>query len=297
MIIDHAGPITGRITLLGRRESCVYLLDHGEEYTMLGGGMSYIIPDVLRQLKSFRIDEKKIRRIIMLHSHFDHVGIVPFLKDRLPDLKVCASEKGKIQLSRPEIIDSIIGLNRFMIQKEGVEVPDDPVLSFKGLTVDEVLGEGRKIDIGDRTLEVLETPGHSSCSLSVYVPEEKALFASDSLGIPFMDKVFTSANSNFDRYEEGLERLAGYDIEILAVEHYGALTGDDARTFIGRSRESASITRKIIEDTFRKHRDEKKTAEEVTDLFLNEGSGYFLPREVVQLVVGQMTRFIAKSMS
>jgi len=296
MIIETAAPVTGRITLLGRRESCIYLLNHGNEYTLLGGGMTYIIPDVLRQLETFAVDESRITRIIILHTHFDHVGIVPYMKNRLPGLKICASERGKAQLSRLEVIDSITGLNRFMLQKEGDSFENLSALSFDGITVDEVLRDGRKIAIGDRTLEILETPGHSSCSLSVYVPEEKALFASDSLGIPFMDKVFTSANSNFDRYEEGLERLAGYDIEVLLAEHYGALTGEEARTFIARSKESALITRRIIEDAFRKHRDEAKTAEEVTALFLNEGSGYFLPREVVQLVVGQMTRFIAKSM-
>jgi glyoxylase-like metal-dependent hydrolase (beta-lactamase superfamily II) len=297
MIIDRAAPVTGRITLLGRRESCIYLLNHGDEYTILGGGMTYIIPDVLRQLETFSIDESSIRRIIVLHTHFDHMGIVPYLKKRLPGLKICASEHGKAQLSRPEVIESIIGFNRFLLQQKGAGAPDDlSCLSFDGITVDEVFTDGQKISIGDRTLEIMETPGHSSCSLSVYIPEEKALFASDSLGIPFRDKVFTSANSNFDKYEEGLERMEGYDIEVFLAEHYGALVGEEARTFIARSRESARITRKTIEDAYRKHRDVARTAQEVTALFFNGGSGYFLPREVVQMVVGQMVRFIARGM-
>jgi glyoxylase-like metal-dependent hydrolase (beta-lactamase superfamily II) len=297
MVIDRPSRVTGRILLLGRQESCVYLLDGGGEYALLGGGMTYTIPDVVRQLESFRIDETRISRMIILHSHFDHVGMIPYLKKRWPQAAVCASERGRTQLLRPEIVNSIIGFNRLMLQQAGINTPEEDLgLPFDHLPVDEVLTDGERITCGEVTMEVIETPGHSSCSLTVYVPEEKALFSSDSLGIPYMDTVFTSANSNFDEYQKSLEKLAGYDIAALLAEHYGALTGEDARTFISRSMESARITRKIIRDTYEKTRDETRTVEEVTSLFLEEGSGYFLPREVVELVVGQMTRFLAKSM-
>lgn len=76
--------------LLGRRESCVYLIDGGSEYVLLGGGMSYIIPDILKQMNLFGIEEKMITRIITHHAHLDHVGIVPFFKKRWPRIKVLA---------------------------------------------------------------------------------------------------------------------------------------------------------------------------------------------------------------
>ena len=61
MIIDQPGKVTDRILLLGRRESCVYLLKGRNEYALLGGGMVSIVPDVLEQLDAFNIDENKIR--------------------------------------------------------------------------------------------------------------------------------------------------------------------------------------------------------------------------------------------
>jgi len=72
MIIEHPGKVTERIVLLGQKESCVYLLDGKEEYAIVGGGMVHIVPDVIEQLGASGIDEEKIKRIIILHSHFDH---------------------------------------------------------------------------------------------------------------------------------------------------------------------------------------------------------------------------------
>ena len=93
MIIDKPGKVTDRIFLLGRKESCVYILKGKEEYALLGGGTAYIVPEVVEQLKEFAIAEHKIKRIVILHSHFDHCGIVPFFKKRWPWAKVTASSR------------------------------------------------------------------------------------------------------------------------------------------------------------------------------------------------------------
>jgi glyoxylase-like metal-dependent hydrolase (beta-lactamase superfamily II) len=298
MIIDHPGAVSGRITLLGRRESCVYLLDGGSECAVIGGGMSYIIPDILDQLGDLRIRESSIRRIIICHTHFDHVGIVPFFRKRLPQAAVCASERGRAMLSRPDVTGSILDLNRFLLERERPGAQEEDFgLPFEIIPVDEVLQDGQRIAVGRVSLEVLEVPGHSSCSIAVYCPQEKALFASDAGGIPFDGKVFCAANSNFDQYQASLERMSRCETDIHCAEHYGALSGEDARGFMARSMESARTTRRLIEDTYRKTRDVNRTAQEVTDFFVEESSGYFLPREVMEMVVGQMTRYLVKTLN
>ena len=49
--------------------------------------------------------------------------------------------------------------------------------------------EGDTIHLGGWAIGILETPGHSSCSLTAYVPEIKALFPSDGGGIPFGSEI------------------------------------------------------------------------------------------------------------
>lgn len=295
MRIEKPGKVTDRITLLGRNESCVYLVDGGEECAILGGGLTYIIPDVLTQLEDAAVDVEKIKYIVVHHAHFDHVGIVPFFKKRWPWIKVAASSRGKELLLREDVVETIVSLNRMLLPQ------NDPLLAYlnesldiKTIEVEEVISEGDVLRCGDLELEVIDVPGHSSCSIAVYIPQENALSASDAGGIPYGSNVFAAANSNFDKYQESLEKMARYDTDVHLAEHYGALTGDEARGFMKRSIEDAAKMRALLEEIYDRTRDKEKTINELVDIFSREASGYFLPREVVVMVIGQMIRFIAK---
>ncbi len=295
MRIDQPGWVTDRILLLGRKESCVYLLKGDEEYVLLGGGMVHIVPDLLNQMNEFGISEDKIKKIFILHSHFDHCGIVPFFKKRWPWATVTASEKAKSLLSTPKVIESIAYLNNKLIGKYGRgKEAEELGLTFEGIAVEETAKEGDVIACGDRSINILEVPGHSTCSIAAYVPEEKALFASDAGGIPKGDKIFTAANSNFDLYQQNLQRMAELEIEVYFAEHQGAMTGKDAREYLSKSMISAAETRQLIENSYKNTRDEKKSTEEMTELLLKKYSVDFIPRDIFKIVVGQMVHYIAK---
>ena len=298
MIFDAPGKITDRIWLVGRRESCAYIVGAEDEYALLGGAMAYVAPDVLEQLADFSIDETKIRRIVILHSHFDHCGMVPFLKRRWPWAVVTASARSKDLLQKPNVIESIAALNQAMTAPS---VPTDRVavsdLRFDGIDVEAVVGDGDVLGCSDLDLEILEVPGHSSCSIAVYIPEEKALFASDAGGIPLGDKIFTAANSNFDLYQASLAKMATRDVAIHLAEHYGARSGEEGRHFLEKAMAAAVETRSSLEKTYAETGDETRTAAIVTDWMMDEAPVGFLPREVVAIIASQMVHYIAKTMS
>lgn len=295
MIIDQPGNVTDKIVLLGRRESCVYLLKGQNEYALLGGGMVSIVPDVLAQIKSSKIDENKIRRMIVLHSHFDHCGIIPFFKKRWPWAVVTASARAKELLTSPKIIRSIAFLNEMLLKRDGLEkIAGKLGLDFSGITVEAVVSGGDRLRCDELSLEIIDVPGHSSCSVAVYVKEQKALFASDAGGIPAGDWIFTAANSNFDQYQESLRKMAGYAVEIYLAEHFGALTGSDGRDFLRRSMDSAAQTRALLEDSYNRTGNVEQSSAEITDLLMKKIPGELLPKEIISLVVGQMFSFIAK---
>ncbi len=297
MIIQEPGRVTERITLLGRKESCIYLLDGGSEYAMLGGGMTYVIPDVLSQLANLGIDARKISRIIILHAHIDHVGIVSFFKRRWPWLTITASQRARENLLKPKMAKAIIDFNTLLLsQAHMAERASEFGLDLENIEVDEVVKEGDIIACGDRTLEVIETPGHSSCSIAVYIREEKALMASDAGGVPFGDQIFTAANSNFDQYQTSLEKMARYPALVHMAEHYGAFTNEDARQFLPRSIASAKTTRTLIEESLKRTGDVDQTVAEIAQMLAQEAKGYFLPMEVMTMVLGQMTRYLAKNL-
>ena len=298
MVFETPGKITDRIWLVGRRESCAYIVGGKDDYALLGGAMAYVAPDVLDQLKRFGIDETKIRRIVILHSHFDHCGMVPFFKRRWPWAVVTASARSRELLQKPKVVANIAALNQALIASSGLtgDAGEDD-LRFDGIDVEAVVRDGETLPCSDLSLEIMEVPGHSSCSIAVYIPEEKALFASDAGGVPFGDKIFTAANSNFDLYQASLAKMAARDVAIHLAEHYGARSGEEGRRFLQDALAAAAETRQILEATYAETGDEARTAAIITDRIMAEAPVDFLPREVVTLVAGQMVHYIAKTMS
>jgi glyoxylase-like metal-dependent hydrolase (beta-lactamase superfamily II) len=298
MVFDSPGQITDRIWLVGRRESCAYIVGGGDEFALLGGAMAYVVPDLLDQVQRFALDESKIRRIVILHSHFDHCGMVPFLKRRWPWATVTGSQRSKELLQKPRVVDSIASLNQaLVVQKDMLGMAKELDLSFSGIDVEAVVGEGDVLTCSDLSLEIMDVPGHSSCSIAVYVPQEKALFASDAAGVPFGDKVFTAANANFDLYQQSLARMAAKSVEIHLAEHYGARSGEQARRFLQDALVDAAATRSAIEATYAETGDVARTTAIVTDHIMTTAPQDFLPREVVSIVAGQMVRYIAQTLA
>ncbi len=296
MVIQTPGKVTERITLLGRRESNVYYLDGGTEAALLGGGMVYIAPDVMNQIREMGLDTQKIRRILILHSHFDHCGIVPFLQKQWPGVSVAASEAARAMLAKPKVVEAIHGMNRAALERQNLleKAGEMGFADFPGIAVNEVLKEGQTVACGDRTIEILEVPGHSSCSIAAYVPEEKAMFASDAGGIALGADVFTAANSDFDKYQQSLEKMAAYDVEVCLSEHYGARTGQDGRNFLPRSREAAAEFRQMMEQSLARTNDPDQTAAEITENIISRSPPEFLPKEIVSMIIRQMAGYLDK---
>jgi len=295
MIIDQPGHVTDRIILLGRRESCIYLLDGGNEYAILGGGFAYIAEDVMDQLERFEIDPKKIKRLFILHSHFDHCGIVPWLKSKWPWAGITASERARVMLSRPKVIENIKSLNRMMMEERKQE--DDTVLQFLDtfhIDIETVVEDNAVLTCGDRSMVAITVPGHSSCSIAVYVPEEKAMFSSDAAGIPFGKGILTAANSNYDLYMKSLEKIFGYDIKVILAEHYGARTHEDCQKFIRGSVASAVDTRELLEESWARTKDVQKSAQEITQKMMAWAPDDSFSGAVISLVVDQMMNYISR---
>lgn len=298
MIIDQPGKVTETVTMLGRQESCVYLVDGGDECAVLGGGLAGIIPDMETQLQAMSMEPERIKTLVIQHTHFDHCGAVPYFKKKWPWVEIVASERGRTLLSTPKVTANI---EKFNVQhlKETLPQSDPEEMCIKGFAIDveRVVAEGDVISCGHKNLEVLETPGHSTCSISLYMPEERVVFASDAVGIAMGEKILTAANSDFDQYLDSLDRIIALNPEAILSEHLGGRKGVDCRKFMPQCRQAALEMRAAVMESFKRTGDIKKSSDEIAAIVMEGAPKGFLPLWVVKLVVGSMVYQASRSVS
>jgi glyoxylase-like metal-dependent hydrolase (beta-lactamase superfamily II) len=294
MRIRKPGRVRDQIWFLGREESGIYLLEGRDGSMIISGGMSYIVPDVLRQFEEFGIDEERITKLLILHSHFDHVGIVPFFKRRHPEMEVHASTRAWEILQMPKAIATINEFSLTVAKRTGKQsVYSTHDLEWREDVTGNTVGEGHQIDLGGLKVWVLEIPGHSSCTIAAYVPELKTLFPTDGGGIPFDETIVISGNSNYTKYQEGLERMKDLEVEYYCADHYGYIIGEEARHFTSKTIEMAKQKRVQMEEVYCSTRDVDQAAKQLVSSFYHENPYYFLSPEIFLDVYRQMVRHIA----
>jgi glyoxylase-like metal-dependent hydrolase (beta-lactamase superfamily II) len=225
------------------------------------------------------------------------VGIVPFFKRRHPEIEVYASERSWeiLQMDKATLTINEFGRNvaRRMAKEDIYSTYD---LDWRNDVSGHTVRDGDRVDLGGLEVSILEIPGHSSCCIAAYVPELKALFPTDGGGIPFDDTIVSSGNSNYTKYQESLERLKELEVDYYCADHYGYITGAEAREFISKSIESAKENRVRMEEVYRSTRDIDVAAQELTSSFYQEHPDYFLSPEIFLDVHRQMVRHVATVM-
>lgn len=88
-----------------------------------------------------------LTHILVTHHHKDHIGGVDEVRARFPDIKVVGPARDRARVPGADLY----------------------------------VGEGDEIAIGSLRGKVLETPGHTSGHIVYFFPDEKLLFAGDTL--------------------------------------------------------------------------------------------------------------------
>ncbi len=217
--------------------SCLYLVK-GRDYALLGGGVSWEIARLEAQLDRFGIDRSRLRYLVISHIHHDHCGAVAYLLRRYPHLTSVASPYAAHLLQKDKTLGIINKLNRAALNRLNLPHHYDGVsLDFKPIAVSHEVHDDDRLELGcDSSLQFFLTPGHSRCSLTTYVSEQKALFPADALPVPQHqgEKLIVTANHDFDDYINSLSKLRRLPIKWVGYEHDGILTGTAVKTIIAR---------------------------------------------------------------
>jgi len=104
-----------------------------------------------------------LKQIVITHAHIDHVG---------------GAMKLKAATGAPILMNQNDQALLKMLDMQAAWVGMRPPCAVQ---VDESVGDGRVLQIGPITSNVILTPGHTEGSICVYFPTEKKLIAGDTL--------------------------------------------------------------------------------------------------------------------
>ncbi|MBI4294697.1 MAG: MBL fold metallo-hydrolase [Chloroflexi bacterium] len=231
--IEHSG---------GHASRCSVYLIAGETGLLFDTGPSSQVPGILEALRSIDYNPERIAYIVASHLHADHAGGAGFLAQQLPQARVVAHEQGAHHLAEPSrlIAGSRQAYGEIFDTEFGPIVPvaREQLMVVKG---------GERLDLGDRAVELLYTPGHSLNSLCLYDPASRGLFCGDSVGNHLGGKVIIpqAFPTQFDLETalETIDRLESLGPNILCPAHFGPVR--DVALMFRTARESLLTWRDV----------------------------------------------------
>jgi glyoxylase-like metal-dependent hydrolase (beta-lactamase superfamily II) len=201
-----------------------YLLDDGEELTLIDTLFDNDAGRVLAAIKEIGREVSDLKNIIATHAHRSHIGGVAALR-KLSGGKVWSHEweadiiAGERQAQRVSLVPKR-PLRVYYIQV-GLAIGVDGHVPCE---VDGFLREGDRIG----PLQVIHMPGHSPGHTGFYWKKRSAVFAGDALATwPYLSLGWDGLTTNIKQHRRSLHKLDDLHADIICVGHGEAAEGDN----------------------------------------------------------------------
>ena len=263
MILEQTGKICDGLYGTGYHFIPAFLLTSPTP-VLFDAGVAAMGPRYLNDIETILGSTDALHYLLLTHSHYDHCGAVPFLKKKIPALRIGAHSHAADVLQKPSAVQLMRALNDNFAHVFSDVIGTD-YIPFDPVVVDVILKEGDEPDLGGGwSVRVLETPGHTRDSLSYYIPRIKALIAGEAGGVFHNGCIQPEFSSSYSDYVTSLEKMAALDVEVLALAHQRILTGEDAGAYLKDSLSATVFFKTRIEEYLdRFNGDREKTVEAI----------------------------------
>ncbi|MFB6172900.1 MAG: MBL fold metallo-hydrolase [Haloarculaceae archaeon] len=206
--------------LFGERGALsTYVVDAERPAVLDAGGMN-TVDRILAALDALDVARTELAFVLVTHVHLDHAGGAGRLAEVCPNAEVVVHERGSEYLTDREKLDHLMAS---VSRAAGTENPYGEPTLLSPDRVRTVTG-GETLDLGDRTLDVYDAPGHAPHHYVCFDESDGTLYAADAVGEYYRDRAIPSTPPpSFDLAAnlETVERLRPLDPDRILYGHFG----------------------------------------------------------------------------
>jgi len=174
----------------------------------------------LSSIEGLGFDLQEIKRVLMSHTHLDHIGCLPEILETVPDAELWVHEAEGLPLEQGDE-RVVYGMEMFRSMCQAQYGIPDGEFRFK---VHRKLHDGDVLDLGGASWQVIHIPGHSPGSIAIYDATRRILIPGDTVYADYAIGRFDLHGASGEQLRDSLARLAELDVDVLLPGHNRIMT-------------------------------------------------------------------------
>jgi len=210
--------------------AAAWIVKGGASAAVIETGTARSVPHLLSALAAQGIAPGAVSHVIVTHVHLDHAAGAGALLAHLPAARLVVHPRGARHMIDPSKL--LAGAAEVYGGMEAIRSLYGDVLPAPAARVIEA-PEGTVVDLGGRTLRMLDTPGHAKHHFVVLDVATMGFFTGDSFGLsyretdsakgPFFFPTTTPVQFEPGALHATIDRMIGERPERVYLTHYGCV--------------------------------------------------------------------------
>ncbi len=185
----------------------VYLVHSQGEWMLIDIGFEETAEEIIELIRQMDFSLAKCKYLVATHADVDHIQGLKRAKELLPQAVVVGHPDCKAIL---DANDRILAYAEISAQGISIDLPP--------IEIEQLVNDGDKLQLGELTLEVWNTPGHTPSQLAFKL--DRLLFSGDNI---YRDgcvgNIDAHHGSDIPDFIKSLERIRATDVDWLLPSH------------------------------------------------------------------------------
>jgi uncharacterized membrane protein YkvI/glyoxylase-like metal-dependent hydrolase (beta-lactamase superfamily II) len=271
------------------------LLVLGSDKTaLIDCGMGYCADEMIINInKILDAEKRKLDMVFLSHTHYDHIGGLPYVLNQWPEVIVYGAEYCKQVFASNGAKAKMVELGKVALRKYKNQENDDILID--GLRINQSLMDYDKVFLGEEFIVALETKGHTECSMTYILEPDGIMFASESTGVlESPDFMHIPILKSYKDSMKALNKCRAYPIKHLISPHFGYVPDFLIDEYWKMFVESAERKRDYLHRLYNKKLSFEDILDEYTKKYWNSAREAEQPKEAFQENAINIIRAITK---